>query len=1330
MAIFIGTAGYDNIDGTADADTIEGLAGGDSLYGLGGDDILRGGDDDDYLVGGDGNDTIEGGNGSDGIDDGYGDDLIDGGEGNDRIFSPVGGDDTILAGAGDDYISVTHSQASDHIVVNAGSGNDRLQLSDYGANEHVIDMGTGDDFIEANFVKGSARITLGEGRDRVGLWEAYVAFFGFVGDVAFTDFTPGDAGDRIEFLDLASRYFTNWDQATNPFASGHVRLLQSGANVLLQFDLDGAAGNYSYLTIFTFENVSASAFTAWNLDGFPTDGTIPAGQNLVGTSGADTLIGAAGADSLSGLDGTDVLRGGAGGDFFDGGAGYDSIYGEAGDDVINGGADGDYLNGGYGRDHIFGEGGGDYFVSERGSDVLDGGEGDDRFHLAYGSLTLETVTALGGAGNDEFTLYNYGQSTFVIDGGTGNDIVNAAILAGPAQVTLGEGADRLVLSSSSTEYLASTGSIVVTDFAPGSGDVVDLVDFVTYTFQSWDGSSNPFGIGLMRLTQSGSDTLLQIDRSNGGGAWRTIVTFQNLAPSAFTAASLSGFAPDGSPPPGLGINGTPNPDSLHGAGGNDTINGFEDNDFIDGKAGNDWLSGGLGFDIMEGGTGNDTLDGGDGNDNLDGGAGDDVMLGGGGNDRIWDDIGSDTIHAGAGDDDITVQREFHYDTVSVFAEEGNDKISVRLDGGNVAIVDMGSGDDYVLTGPLDGDLTLTLGAGADTVSAVDFNLAFNSGDVVITDFNPAQDKLDLEHFMTAYLQGWDEATNPYETGYARLLQRGSDTVVQFDPNGGGDSWVDWFDLLGVSANSIGISAIGYEVHAMFGSGGDETFTYTSPAALAGDTFDGGPGIDRLVLDGQFSAGVTFAAGTLRNMERIELLSAPAGGFNGYNLTVADGNLAGGALLTVSASGLRAGETLVFRGDAVTNGRFSVTGGAGNDILAGGKANDLLDGGDGADQLLLQAGGNDSAFGGEGNDVLYFGAALSAGDVADGGAGRDALVLQGHVTVALSDTNLVGIESLSIQSGANATFGDTANNFYDYDVTTADGNVAAGQQLIVNAQSLRAGEDFAFDGSAEHDGRFLIYGGHGTDNLTGGDGVDVFFFEGARWTAGDHVDGGAGRDSLVISAGSGLTHIEFAADSFTNIESISVNNRYATDPSQHPSYELVLHNGNVAPGATLIVNGSSIPAGQSVNFDGHAVHDGNLILFGGGGHDVLTGGGGADLIIGGGGQDSLTGGAGADTFRYDSVSDSPAGATDLIGDFLSGTDKVDLSRIDANSLLAGDQAFSWIGASAFSGAAGELRVRDEGGYRYVEGDTNGDGNADFSIAFYQTAAPQVQADFIL
>jgi VCBS repeat-containing protein len=433
----------------------------------------------------------------------------------------------------------------------------------------------------------------------------------------------------------------------------------------------------------------------------------------------------------------------------------------------------------------------------------------------------------------------------------------------------------------------------------------------------------------------------------------------------------------------------------------------------------------------------------------------------------------------------------------------------------------------------------------------------------------------------------------------------------------------------------------------------------------------------------------------------------SGGSNQQATDSFDYRLAGGDAATV---------TVTVRG--LYSAPHRIVGTAGSDTLTGTGSADVFDG----------LGGGDSIAAGAGNDTLYFGALLSAGDVADGGPGRDAVVLQGNVTAVLNDTNLVDIESISLQSGANASFGDTANNSYDYDLTTADGNVPAGVQLIVNAQSLRVGEDFTFDGSAESDGRFLVYGGHGVDDLTGGDGADAFFFEGQRWGADDKVNGGDGRDALVISGGSGTTHIEFAADALTGIESISLNNRFATDPTQKPSYELALNNGNVAAGGTLIVNGSSVPGGQQVIIDGRGVHDGNLILFAGGGHDILTGGDGADLIVGGGGSDALTGGAGADTFRYDAASDS-IGLADLIGDFQSGLDRIDLSRIDANVDADGNQAFSWIGSNAFSGVAGELRSFDQGGYRWVEGDTDGNGTGDLVIAL-QPGAPLVQGDFLL
>jgi Ca2+-binding RTX toxin-like protein len=430
---------------------------------------------------------------------------------------------------------------------------------------------------------------------------------------------------------------------------------------------------------------------------------------------------------------------------------------------------------------------------------------------------------------------------------------------------------------------------------------------------------------------------------------------------------------------------------------------------------------------------------------------------------------------------------------------------------------------------------------------------------------------------------------------------------------------------------------------------------------------------------------------------------------------------------------------------VRGGGVRGNGAEGNDILVGSPGWDLLLGGPGNDQLRAGAGAGAPGFGfspdvtgdfldgGDGEDILYFGAGFDSGDRATGGEGRDVLVLQGNYDLTLG-SNLTGIESISLQSGANARFGDSGGNLYDFVIATADSNVAAGQQMIVNGQSLRAGEDFTLDGSAESDGRFLVFGGHGVDTLKGGSGNDVFVFDGTRWGAGDSVDGGGGRDSLVITAGNGLTHVDFGASSLAGIESISVANRYSSDPAAAPSYEFVLDDGNVAPGGTLIVNASSLQPGQVMKLDGTGVRDGNLILFGGAGHDTLTAGDGADLIVGGGGADSPTGGAGADTFRYDQASDSAPGLEDLIGDFQPGLDRIDLSRIDADSATGGDQAFRWIGSAAFGGSgaasAGELRSFESGGYRRIEGDTDGDGAADFVIVLQAGTPPLSVGDFLL
>lgn len=131
--------------------------------------------------------------------------------------------------------------------------------------------------------------------------------------------------------------------------------------------------------------------------------------------------------------------------------------------------------------------------------------------------------------------------------------------------------------------------------------------------------------------------------------------------------------------------------------------------------------------------------------------------------------------------------------------------------------------------------------------------------------------------------------------------------------------------------------------------------------------------------------------------------------------------------------------------------------------------------------------------------------------------------------------------------------------------------------------------------------------------------------------------------------------------------------------------------------------------------------GNDTLRGGYDSDVLDGGEGDDVLIGGRGADLLTGGLGADSFVF---SLSALNRLDTITDFSSAElDIVRLDLIDADDTTEADDAFTFVGYDAFSGAAGELRAVDLGGSQRIEGDVDGDGAADFAIEITSTVAAE-------
>ena len=120
--------------------------------------------------------------------------------------------------------------------------------------------------------------------------------------------------------------------------------------------------------------------------------------------------------------------------------------------------------------------------------------------------------------------------------------------------------------------------------------------------------------------------------------------------------------------------------------------------------------------------------------------------------------------------------------------------------------------------------------------------------------------------------------------------------------------------------------------------------------------------------------------------------------------------------------------------------------------------------------------------------------------------------------------------------------------------------------------------------------------------------------------------------------------------------------------------------------------------------------GNIAGIGNASNNVIIGNEGDNILTGRAGVDTLTGGTGVDTFAF-LIGDTGAalGSRDLITDFVVGTDKLDLSAIDADSVRAGENDFRFLGTSAFDGQGGALRYSYDAGRNVtlLEADRNGD-----------------------
>ena len=389
------------------------------------------------------------------------------------------------------------------------------------------------------------------------------------------------------------------------------------------------------------------------------------------------------------------------------------------------------------------------------------------------------------------------------------------------------------------------------------------------------------------------------------------------------------------------------------------------------------------------------------------------------------------------------------------------------------------------------------------------------------------------------------------------------------------------------------------------------------------------------------------------------------------------------------------------GRVLSDGTFWVNNLVGNDTIYGDAGNDIMEGGLGTDVL----------YGGTGNDNLNGGWSAWGLDTMAGGTGDDtylAIDQVGVIVEAMSEgtdtvitrkfniTLAANVENLRILNQTDA-FGvgirvDGTGNLQSNTITGSDGvnllNGMAGNDTIYGA----GGNDSVNGGT----GNDLVKGDLGNDTVNGDDGDD-FAYGGE---GNDFVRGGLGNDELGGNGGNDTLYGDQGNDT-----------AYAADGNDY-------------------VNGGD-------GYDRVFGEAGNDVLRGGVNTDTVYGGDGDDYIYGDGANDFLYGGAGSDRFIFLTAADSAIGTgIDRIQDFALGADKINVSTIDANTALAGNDAFVWAGMSLPEVAkAGNLWGQNfaattySGAFVRVYGDVNGDNVADFSIDVMAVAGLDASA-FIL
>ena len=742
------------------------------------------------------------------------------------------------------------------------------------------------------------------------------------------------------------------------------------------------------------------------------------------------------------------------------------------------------------------------------------------------------------------------------------------------------------------------------------------------------------------------------------------------------------------------INGDSGVDFIHAGDGNDVIDGGAENDLLYGELGNDIVRGGIGADLMFGSEGNDTMYGGLDADLMNGGVGDDLMYGGDGI-VVLGVLDPEPAVAVAAIDDV------------MHGSEGNDTM---YGGGGWDKMLGESGHDILVPGTggaaLGGRDNMDGGYG-DDIYIVESGALFNFEDFGDTGLT----QLELVNKGRSFRVG-----NGLAIDEVRFTQTVAQDIVIAAVNNLGvvqifsgiERLVIGTGLL-TAADRTGLAAINIDASlANVGlSLGLEILGNAGANVLIGTTFDD-------IIDG--GAGADAMEGTLGNDIYIvdnaaDVIIELGGG--GTDSVIVDAAVNYTLAADLENLTLRNVGALQGSGNNLDN---TIIGNASANTLLGLLGNDLLDG----------AGGNDAMNGGAGFDTMT------------GGAGADRFVFG-------SDIAEIGNNPLFLETITDFLTGTDKLDFsatgYPQFAYIGAAAFSAANQLRFNAGVLYGNVDVNLASD------FQI-GMTGVATLAASDIILAPITLSLSGPIAGINEGNAGTTAHTFTAR--LSTASLTNTTFTYaVTGNGVNPANAADFSNGvlPTGTGTILAGQTSSTINVLVQGDttfeqdetfqmtlSNPVGVNANFVmGSVIASSTIIndeipgqvINGAAGNDSINGAAGDDFITGGAGRDTLTGGLGNDRFIYVATTESPVGNTrDTITDFNTLLDKIDVAAIDANTGVNGNQAFTFIGAAAFS-ALGQIR--------YVAGlvqfNNTGNNNADMEIAL--TGNPALAASgFIL